>query len=349
MRVIVNVYDIQKSCNAKGADRLGVGIYHSGVEVCGMEYAYGGNTTLRTTGVYQIEPRSHSSFEFKTSIDLGDIPADDFFQANNSGGHSQRTRAGSANNGRISFDRDVWPILEELMDKYRANQYDMLKQNCNHFSDEFVRRLFAGQRGLPNYINRAAYIGSFLHCLVPEKYLTVTPAGCEEEAARLAEEWKAEDEMEAAKQSERRRQNLEDMSTRETEMSAQQDGTGATPRSKASGSSRGKEGETGLIDSFYRSLTGRSSARSAAGDEDQEVAPGTDSGEEDEPESGDGLTDGLDEPGSEGSDEVDDSDADAQLSQASDQAQLVGGSTKGTDSVAQGSLKKRSNKKRQKE
>ena len=345
----MNVYDIQKSCNTKGADLFGMGIYHSGVEVCGMEYAYGGNTTLRTTGVYQIMPRSHSSFEFKCSIDMGDIPADDFFQANNSRDHSRRTRAGSANNGRISFDRDVWPILEELMDKYRANQYDMLKQNCNHFSDEFVRRLFAGQRGLPNYINRAAYIGSFLHCLVPTRYLTVTPAGCEEEAAALAEQWKREDEMEAAKQSERRRQNLEDMSTRETEMSGHQDDTGAPPRSKTSENSRGKEGETGLIDSFYRSLTGRSSAQNAAGDQNEEVSAGTDSEEEGEPESGDGLTDGLDESSSEGSDEVDDSDADAQLSQASDQAQLVGGSAKGTDSVAQGSLKKRANKKRPKE
>jgi len=61
----VTVYDIQKSCNSKGADRFGVGIYHTGVEIYGSEYAYGGNTTVRTTGVYQIPPRSHAAFEFK--------------------------------------------------------------------------------------------------------------------------------------------------------------------------------------------------------------------------------------------------------------------------------------------
>ena len=59
MKVIINVYDIQKTCNTRGADFIGVGIYHSGVEILGTEYAFGGNTTVRSTGVYSIPPRSH--------------------------------------------------------------------------------------------------------------------------------------------------------------------------------------------------------------------------------------------------------------------------------------------------
>lgn len=48
-------------------------------------------------------------------------------------------------NGRLNFDRDVWPILEELMDQYRAYKYDMLVFNCNHFSNDFVQKLFNNQ------------------------------------------------------------------------------------------------------------------------------------------------------------------------------------------------------------
>ena len=83
----------------------------------------------------------------------------------------------NSENGQINYDRDVWPIVEELSDKFRAYKYDMLVMNCNHFSDELIHRIFAGKRCLPGWINRAAYIGSWFHCVVPTKYIIVTPAG----------------------------------------------------------------------------------------------------------------------------------------------------------------------------
>ena len=88
----------------------------------------------------------------------------------------------SAKNGKIEYERDVWPIVSNLSDKYRAYKYDMLTMNCNHFSDELIHLLFAGKRRLPSWINRAAYIGSWFHCVVPTKYIIVTPAGREDEA-----------------------------------------------------------------------------------------------------------------------------------------------------------------------
>jgi len=56
MRVIVNVYDVQKTCNQKGGDFLGLGIYHTGVEIEGIELSYGGNTMVKSTGVYENYP-----------------------------------------------------------------------------------------------------------------------------------------------------------------------------------------------------------------------------------------------------------------------------------------------------
>ena len=111
-----------------------------------MEYAFGGNATLRTTGVYQMMPKEHGAFSFKCSVDMGEIPADDFFKAHKSSAPNRRAAGHSQHRGQISFDRDIWPILEELMDEYRANKYDMLLKNCNHFTDEFVGRLFGGNK-----------------------------------------------------------------------------------------------------------------------------------------------------------------------------------------------------------
>lgn len=57
MKVVINIYDIQPSCNQKGADFFGVGIYHSGIEINGQEWSFGGNTMIRTTGVYACYPK----------------------------------------------------------------------------------------------------------------------------------------------------------------------------------------------------------------------------------------------------------------------------------------------------
>ena len=73
-------------------------------------------------------------------------------------------------------------LLPRLASKYIANEYDMLTKNCNHFTDEFLTLITRGKYSLPGYMNRVAYLGSFFHCIVPKKYLTVTPSHTRENA-----------------------------------------------------------------------------------------------------------------------------------------------------------------------
>ena len=80
MKIFINVYDIQRDCNQKGADMFGLGIYHSGIEIGGREYAFGGNNTLRTTGVYENYPKDHSAFTYKETIEMGEIDPKEFFK-----------------------------------------------------------------------------------------------------------------------------------------------------------------------------------------------------------------------------------------------------------------------------
>ena len=92
-----------------------------------------------------MSPKTHDVFRYRQSIEVGELASED----------------------------KVWFVLRKLMKKYKANGYDMLKQNCNTFTNEFLVALLG--RGLPGYLNRAAYIGSYFHCIVPKRYLVVTP------------------------------------------------------------------------------------------------------------------------------------------------------------------------------
>jgi len=46
----------------------------------------------------------------------------------------------------------------ELRRKFAPGSYDLVRQNCNHFSEALVRALF--DRGIPAWINRSARLGS---------------------------------------------------------------------------------------------------------------------------------------------------------------------------------------------
>ena len=50
---------------------LGLGFYHSAVELCGVEFAYGGHK-YDETGVYTIKPRSLRGAQFLKQEDLGE-------------------------------------------------------------------------------------------------------------------------------------------------------------------------------------------------------------------------------------------------------------------------------------
>jgi ADP-heptose:LPS heptosyltransferase len=100
---------------------------------------------VETTGIYEMTPKKHDIFIYKHSIEVGEVES----------------------------DKQIWAALSKLLKKYRANQYDMLMFNCNHFTNEFLILLTGKQ--MPRHLNRIAYTGSFLHCIIPKRFLTVTP------------------------------------------------------------------------------------------------------------------------------------------------------------------------------
>ncbi|XP_038996253.1 deSI-like protein At4g17486 isoform X2 [Hibiscus syriacus] len=134
--VYLNVYDLTPLNNY--LYWFGLGVFHSGIEVYGLEYGFGAHE-YPTSGVFEVEPRSCPGFIFRRSVLLG-----------------------STNMSCSEFQL----FMEQLSQKYHGDTYHLIAKNCNHFTDEVCLQL-TGKR-IPGWVNRLARLGSFCNCLLPE-------------------------------------------------------------------------------------------------------------------------------------------------------------------------------------
>lgn len=71
--IILNVYYLGTKKQAENPvfAALGVGLYHSGIEIDGTEYSYGGNADTSSTGVFTMPPLMVDGAEYKESFLIG--------------------------------------------------------------------------------------------------------------------------------------------------------------------------------------------------------------------------------------------------------------------------------------
>lgn len=135
-QVVLNVYDLT-SINDYSY-WFGVGIFHSGIEVHGMEYGYGAHD-FPASGVFEVEPKCCPGFTYRCSISLGS---------------TKMTQP------------ELRTFIENLAYEYYGDTYHLISKNCNHFTDDLSRRL-TGKR-IPGWVNRLAWLGSVCSCLLPD-------------------------------------------------------------------------------------------------------------------------------------------------------------------------------------
>ncbi|KAG1681599.1 hypothetical protein FOA52_014107 [Chlamydomonas sp. UWO 241] len=153
--VFLNVYDLTPEHNA-WTYWCGVGVFHAGVEVYGVEYAYGGHD-YDQSGVFATNPRDPpGQVVFRESIYMGD---------------SDLTRT------------EVQQLVQAMGTEYKGNRYHLLQRNCNNFASDLCQHLVGKQA--PYWVNRLASCAVALHCLLPETWVPPlqTPSVCPVPAA----------------------------------------------------------------------------------------------------------------------------------------------------------------------
>jgi hypothetical protein len=159
--VMVNVYDMYWI--NEYTTNIGLGVYHSGVEVHGVEYCYGGHP-FSMSGVFAMAPKNceelGENYVFKSSIEIGKT---DF------------------------SEDDVKLIIESLGEDFRGDQYHLLNKNCNHFAEAFVQVL-CGQ-SIPKWVNRLASFSAripFIERAIPREW--ITPLALQDELESMCQQ-----------------------------------------------------------------------------------------------------------------------------------------------------------------
>ncbi|KAI4298369.1 hypothetical protein L6164_031940 [Bauhinia variegata] len=139
----------------------GLGIFHSGVEVYGVEYAFGAHDDS-TSGVFEVEPRQCPGFKFRKSIFIGTTSLDPL---------------------------QVREFMGQQSANYNGDTYHLIVKNCNHFCEDICYKLTG--KSMPKWINRLARIGSLCNCILPDALKASTVGhdpnfeGCDDEKKTL--------------------------------------------------------------------------------------------------------------------------------------------------------------------
>jgi len=134
--VYLNVYDlVEQNSYMYWA---GVGIYHSGVEIYGVEYAFGGHE-YDAPGVFATHPRlAPGTVALREALSVGNTTL---------------------------TPTEVYELVQNMGQEYKGNKYHLLQMNCNTFSTDLCQRLTGTEP--PAWVNRLANIAVSLHCLFP--------------------------------------------------------------------------------------------------------------------------------------------------------------------------------------
>ena len=147
--VYLNVYDLHQA--NEYLHSVGLGAYHSGVEVGGKEWTFAGGPGA---GIFYHTPREAPGGQatYRESIEMGEI---------------------------TNYVENVARAKAELDPEFGEEDYNILNKNCNHFAEALIYKLTG--KNVPGYVNRLAFMGSFFSCLMPRDMQNQAPVNNHED------------------------------------------------------------------------------------------------------------------------------------------------------------------------
>lgn len=136
--VTINVYDIFLSDGGQVANSIlramGTGAFHCGVEVYGREWSFRATCQFHTdTGLFSCPPKKCQGHVWRESVPMGMT---------------------------FLYKMEVVSLLRNLAKQYTIESYDLLRNNCCHFSDRFCQSLNVGP--IPYWTTNLAGAGAVM-------------------------------------------------------------------------------------------------------------------------------------------------------------------------------------------
>jgi len=124
---------------------IGTGAYHVGLEINGIEYAYGANSTKGMTGIFTCTPKCSPGYQFRTTIDFGNRVV------------KKKPRVGRKGKGEVV---DGQEIVRGMATEYLGTDYDLLRKNCCTFAHDVCISLGIHEDEIPSWFHNLAAAGA---------------------------------------------------------------------------------------------------------------------------------------------------------------------------------------------
>jgi len=150
---------------------LGTGAYHVGIEVNGLEYAYGSCEEEGLSGVFTCRPKNSPGYEFRQTLDFGDIetkrrswvsvqvPDEDAAKQNNNNNTKKSPIPTKTVYREFETFIDGHSMMVQMSREYMGNDYDLLRNNCCCFSRDAALRLGVSPKDIPTWFMTLAEAG----------------------------------------------------------------------------------------------------------------------------------------------------------------------------------------------